>query len=152
VDSIRKDDKERVYTWQMHLNKEIRLVSLPGGVHALQQGENGPMLIVCSLGADSGKDAIRIEDGEIGAGRQAVRYRRLSIERKAMEGAFTVLLIPHNSEQPLPAIRDEAGVIRLSVPGVPSSDELIFEREAKMPPKLRIDRVLDGKRQCLVER
>ena len=152
VDSIRKDDKERVYTWQMHLNKDIRLVSLPGDMGALQQGENGPMLIVYSLGADSGKDAIRIEDGEIGAGRQAVRYRRLLIERKAVEGAFAVLLMPHIQGQPMPEVREEAGVVRVSIPSVRSTDELILELEAKMSPKLRIDRVIDGKRQRVVER
>jgi hypothetical protein len=151
ADSIRKDDKDRTYTWQMHVPSGTQLVKLDNGMQALRQGEDGPLLVVKSLGPDAAKDVFKIDEGEIPMGRKPAVFKRLSIERTAVAGDFTVLLIPLQSGQALPVIREEAGIARVSFPGAKTADEITVKRDDNGRPAVAIDRVAGTNREKVVE-
>ena len=151
ADSIRKDDHEHTYIWQMHVPSGMNLVNLSNGTQALRQGEDGPVLIVHSLGAQAAKDVFSIEKGEIPSERKPVAYHRLSIQRTAKEGAFAVLLIPLRAGEPLPEIREENGVARVSFPGAKTADEVRVTRDESGRLSVVIDRIAGKQREKIMK-
>ncbi len=151
VDRIRKDQDPHSYTWQMQVSDQTRLVSLENGMRALRQAEGGPMCLVVSLGEAASQDAFLIEEGEIPVGRQPVRWRRLSIRREAVEGAFTVLLIPHAPGDELPEITESKGAVTITFSDSSARDTLRVIQADDGRPRVSVERSEKGEVTRLVE-
>lgn len=149
VDSIRKDDDSRIYTWQMQVNRSMKLVTLENGMQALDPGGEAPgepLLLLVNGSPEAGNEAFVLEEGEIPIGRSPTLYRRISLQREGQEAWFRIVLIPHRRGEALPVVQVRDDRVHIQFAGA-GSDLLAFSRDAENRPDLRVQR--EGKGEIL---
>lgn len=144
ADDIRKDDKQRIYSWIMQLPGDLSLESSTGRDFVLREAEGDRRLLVCAIQADADNGVVsgRVERylAHVHPRSKAETYgNRLVIEVKTDAPNFKILLVPHRSGDPLPTTKSSADDQSLSVSWENQRDIISFGIEEDAPT-IRVNR------------